>query len=74
MPKVVCNDGYLRRFFPSQGVGSHLKMSVAHVSRAYCEECGIEFRAVESAKQMDDWKAHTCDTSRLKKYVPKDKK
>jgi len=58
---------------PSQGVGKHLKVSIANTTKAYCEECGQEFRAVESALQMEDWKAHVCDTSKLKKYQPKEK-
>lgn len=74
MPKVICNDGYIRRFYPSQGLKPYSKMGVAHIPKAYCEECGKEFRAVETAKQIDEWKEHVCDTTRLKKYIPKDKR
>ena len=73
MPNVLCNDNYIRRIFPAQGVGSHLKVSAAKVSKAYCEECGTQFRAVESKMQMEDWKAHICDTTKLKQYKSKDK-
>lgn len=73
MPNIIGNDGYVRRIYPAQGVGSHLKVSTARLSKAYCEECGTEFRAVESKLQIEDWKAHSCDTTKLRKFEPKNK-
>lgn len=67
--KIRCNDGYFRRIMPSQGVGAHLKVTTAHTTRAYCEECREEFRAVETKLQIEDWRKHECSIGRLKRVM-----
>lgn len=70
--KIACYDGYYRKFIPSQGVASHLKISIAKTTRAYCDECGNEFRAIETERQKEDWRNHICESARLNR-VPIEK-
>lgn len=68
---ILSNDGYYREIIPAQSVGSNKRINLANISSAYCHHCKQKFNTKPSQEQMEIWKAHICDTRKLKKAQPK---